>query len=137
MRSLRLTLVPGSLIVFAALLVGCSPSGATYSVLDRAAESVDEPPSVVTDSGDDIAASSARFVGEHEGAQLWLARSTTANGICLIVYPNSQDWVAGCTNAGGPLEVSGPAGAFVVLPDGSPTPDGTSQLTDNVFVVTR
>jgi hypothetical protein len=137
MRSLRLTLVPGSLIVLAALLVGCSPSGATHSVLDRAAEPADEPPSVVAESSEDIAADSARFVGEHNGAGLWLARSTTENGICLIVHSNARGWVTGCTDGGGQLGVSGPAGAFVVLPDGSPTPDGTSQLTENVFVATR
>lgn len=137
MRSLRLTLVPGSLLGLAALLLGCSPGGANYAVLDRPVEPADEPPSIVADASDDIAADSARFVGEYKDAGLWLARSTAENGICLIVYPNPQDWVAGCTEVGEQLGVSGPVGAFFVLPDGSPTPIGTSQLTDNVFVVTR
>ncbi|MCC2031442.1 hypothetical protein [Microbacterium allomyrinae] len=121
----------------AVLMVGCSSTGVTYSALDREAEPADELPAVVIDGNDEIAVETARYVGEHGGAGLWLARTEEPDTVCLIVYPGDQDWVTGCGAEGGPFIVGGPSGEYAVGPDGAPAPEGSSQLTENVYVVTN
>jgi hypothetical protein len=132
-----MTMMSASLLGLAALLAGCSSSGATYSALDRDAESADELPGVVLEGGGDIDVDTARFVGEHDGVSLWLALAERPDTVCLVVYPNDQDWVTGCGAEGGPIGVGGPAGDYVLIPDGAPAPEDSSQLTDNVYVVTN
>ncbi|WP_404433886.1 hypothetical protein LG299_05100 [Microbacterium lacus] len=137
MRSTRVTMMSVSLLGLAALLAGCSSSGTNYSALDQQVKPGDELPRAIDNGGDEIAADTARFVGEHDGVSLWLARAERPDIVCLIVYANDQDWVTGCGAEGGPIGVGGPSGGYVLSPDGAPTPDGSRQLTDNVDVVTK
>lgn len=125
-----------SLLSLAVLLAGCSSSGATYSALDRESEPADELPAVVAEGNDDIAVDTARYVGEYDGTGLWIARAESPDTVCLILYPNDRDWVAGCGAEGGPIGVGGPSGDFIVTPDGAPAPDDSDRVTDNVYVAT-
>jgi len=76
-------------------------------------------------------------VGEHDDTSLWLARAERPDTVCLIVYPNDREWVVGCGAGGGPIGVGGPSGDFVMTPDGAPAPDGSTKVTDNVYVITN
>lgn len=111
-------------------LAGCSSSGVSYALLDREAQSSDQLPEQVIDGSADIDPNSSRFVGDHDGADLWLARAERADTVCLVVFPNEADWVVGCGAEGGGLGV----GDYMVVPDGSPSPDGATKLSDNVYV---
>ena len=65
-------------IAFVALaLSGCIAAGSGFAVLDRDAEPEDVLPSGLPDfSDEDVEPSSSRFVSEHDGDELYLAKST-------------------------------------------------------------
>jgi len=115
-------------------LTGCMNPGSGLAVLDGEAEAGDALPDDLPDHADDnLEPTSSRFVGEHDGNALFLAKGKEANQICLLVYPNnSAEWVIGC---GGSPEfgVEGPSGGYVVRPDGAPTPENYVEITTNVF----
>jgi hypothetical protein len=74
-------------------------------------------------------------VGEHDGNTLYLAKAKEAGRVCLLVYPNSMDWVIACSGVpqfGG----GGPNGSYLFRsdgPDGAPAPDGYVEIATNVY----
>lgn len=117
------------------LLAGCSSSGVSYSVLDRAAEASDALPAAVVDGVDEIDIESARFIGARDGTSLWLAKAERTDTVCLVVYPNDEDWVVGCGAEGAELGVGGPSGDYALVPDGMPAREGATKITENVYLV--
>ncbi|MGK3950967.1 hypothetical protein ACLKM7_01445 [Microbacterium sp. I2] len=135
MKLKMLATVPVAVACLAVLLGGCAGSGASYAALDRDIQASDELPELVAEGSTDIDADSARYVGEHEGVEFWVARMDEPDSVCLVVYPNDTDWVAGCGAYGGKLGVGGPSGDYLLVPDGLPAPEDTTKLTDNVYLV--
>lgn len=116
-------------------LTGCSGSGSGsgFAVLDAAAEPGDTLPTDLPDYADDrLDPASSRFVGEHDGDRLYLAKGENAT-ICLLVYSNDRDWVIGCSRGDG--TVSSGSRAYAVRPDAAPAPEGATELSPNVFVI--
>lgn len=115
-------------------LTGCMNSGSGWAVLDREAEQGDALPADLPGYADDnLEPMSSRFVGEHDGNKLYLAKGNEANQICLLVYPDtSAEWVIGCGRSP-EFGVGGPSGGYVVRPDGAPIPEDYVEMATNVF----
>ncbi|NLP83800.1 hypothetical protein HF576_08075 [Microbacterium sp. CFH 90308] len=135
MKLKTLAAVPVAVAGLTVILGGCAWTGGSYAALDRDRQPSDELPDVVEEAGSDMDADSARYVGEHDGVEFWLARTDEPESVCLVVYPNDTDWVTGCGGYGSRLGVGGPSGDYVLLPDGLPAPDDTTKLIDNVYLV--
>lgn len=136
LRIARMTSVL-ALALSAVALSGCTGSATSYAALDREAESADAVPFPVIeqDSGDAADLASARFVGEHSGSSLWLLRGVDQGTVCVLAYQDESAWGIGCGGEGGPVEMSGPAGHFITVPDGYTTPDGATRISDNVYAL--
>lgn len=119
----------------AVMLTGCAASTGLTD-LDREATEADALPELPEYAYDDVEIDpdSTRYVGEHEGTQLWLTR-TAANGACLLSYPDSEGWLVGCTDGGLPLTTSGPGGSFTVIADDATPPEGAVAISENVFAL--
>lgn len=118
-------------------LSGCTVFAPSYGVLDREAEPADAVPDAVAeqDSGDVADLSSARLVGEHSGSSIWLLRGVEQGTVCVLAFPGDDEWSMACGGEGAPVEMSGPAGHFVTVPDDYPTPDGATRVSDNVYAL--
>ena len=84
------------------------------------------------DADDTLGPSSSRFVGEHDGNMLFLAKGKEPGTVCLAIYPNATDWVIGC-GGGSEFTVGGPSGGYTVRPDGAPGPELHREVASNVF----
>lgn len=134
--TVKLAWVVGVGLLAVLALAGCSivNPGSGFAVLDRDAERGDALPTALPDyANDNLRPTSSRFVGEHDGNALYLAKGKEDGRICLLIYPdNSSDWVIGC--GGAPeFSVGGPTGDYIVRPDGAPAPDHFIEVTTNVF----
>ncbi len=119
------------LTITVVVLTSCASTDG-FSDLDRGRQAGDSVPDVVAFPVDvEIVPESSRSVGAHEDAGLWLAR-TADDGVCLLVYPDHEDWVVGCSDTP-PLTVSGPAGSFTVVSDRQDPPQNATRISDNVF----
>lgn len=125
----------GVAVVSAALLLTACANSSSYAALDREAKSSDVLPTVVSDSDNQIISDSSRLVGEQDGVSLWLAKGSEPDVVCLVVYPNDEEWAVTCGGAGAVQKLTGPSGGYVLAPDGMPTPEGGTQLSENVFSV--
>jgi hypothetical protein len=134
-KSKMLTTLPVATACLAVLLAGCASNGASYAALERDVQASDELPESVAAGTTDIDEDSARYSGEHDGVEFWLARMATPESVCLVVYPNDTEWVTGCGAYGSQLTVGGPSGDYVLVPDGLPAPENTTKLTENVYLV--
>ncbi|MGH3691631.1 MAG: hypothetical protein ACRDT7_15885 [Microbacterium sp.] len=138
-RSLRVARIATgfALMLSVTVLSACTAFGPNYGVLDREATSGDAVPDAVTeqDSGDVADLSSARWVGEHSGSSIWLLRGVDQGSICVLAFPEGGEWGMACGGEGGPVEMSGPAGHFVTIPDDYPAPDGATRVSDNVYAL--
>ncbi|MFP7759860.1 hypothetical protein [Marisediminicola sp. LYQ85] len=131
-RSAGATIVAVSVM---AVLAGCVGGTSDFAVLEREPGPGDALPDLPGYAFDDLDMSSARFVGEHDGTDVWLARSgdsVVGLGVCLIVSPEGGDWHVACGGTG-QLEIDGPGGRFEIRPDDSPTPEGATAVSENVF----
>lgn len=125
---------PAVVAIVALGFCSCAVSGPTYSVLAQDVQAEDALPEALPDyAGDEADLASARFVGEHDGSDLWLARAHDESRICLLAYADDDAWVLGCSGAGEPLGIGGVAGTFKVVPDGEPGPDGAVQISENLY----
>ncbi len=116
------------------LLTGCIASGFPYAVFEEEAQPADELPSELPAyAGDGADLETARFVGEHDDSSLWLMRGAEKTDICILAWQDEAAWVLGCGLASGPVGIGGMAGEFTVLPDGMPAPEGTTQVSENVY----
>ncbi|MGC5172782.1 hypothetical protein ACPW96_16880 [Micromonospora sp. DT81.3] len=119
------------LLAGAAIVLVGGVGGSGFALLDRDAESADAlPADLAGDAYDSVDTASARWVAEHDGDQLYLARGTEVGTVCLLVH--REDWVVGC---GGPqLGVSNATRTYYVQPDADPDPVTGTKVTENVFV---
>ena len=136
MNSTRLAQVFGITVLVGLLLVGCSGSGESYSILDRSPEASDNLPQDVLGDGALFDEDGARFVGEHESTKFWLVPVADGDGVCLVVYPVDGDRMAGCGAMTG-LTLSGPTSEYSVVPDGLDGPSGSTKISENVFLTSN
>lgn len=118
------------------LLAGCGITPSTYSILDSKAESEDALPDALPSyAGDSADLATSRFVGEYDGTSLWLLRGEESSTVCLLAFPNVDEWVMGCggdTDAGA---MEGPTGKYVYQPDGLPAPQDATRVSANVYAI--
>lgn len=117
--------------VSALLLAGCGGAAANYADLDGNRAPEDALPAISEDALGDLDPETSRFLGEFDGTELWLAAATAPTAaVCLVVMPDSGDWIAGC---GADFAIGGPNGEFHVKPDGAPSHDHLTPLSENVY----
>jgi hypothetical protein len=123
-------------LMFAFLLTGCTASQPTYSVLDSAAESEDALPETLPSSvGNSADLATSRLVGEYDGVPLWLLPGRESSTVCLLAFPNDDDWVMGCAGDTGAGAMEGPTGKYTYQPDGFPAPQDATRISTNVYAV--
>lgn len=107
-----------------------------FSDLDRPATINPPFPDLPANALDNVGdAESARYVGSHADAGLWLMKNGR-DGACLLVYSGEEDWYMGCSDTPTTFGVSGRAGEFLVLPDETPAPsEPAAKISDNVYAV--
>ncbi|KAA9135727.1 hypothetical protein [Microbacterium caowuchunii] len=134
MSRIRGMAVAGLMFAGVLALSGCTSPDFPFQDLKRDRQPGDELPAAPGPAEMDLDTSTSRFVGEYEGASLWLVQGNDAMSICLVIDTGAPDWHAAC---GGTLGVtaSGTAGAFAVVPDGSSPPDGAIAVSANVYAV--
>jgi hypothetical protein len=112
---------------------GCSSPAPALSDLEGDPTTDHPVPAEVSDEAlADLDPDTIRWVGEHEGADLWLAAGKEDAGACLLIYPDGTDWSVACGR--GLLQSSTAAGlSFAVVPDGAMAPAGFEAVSRNVF----
>lgn len=127
-RSLALLATAAAALVLTACMMGF-PS---YADLAGDPTQQDALPDGLPDHAyGDIDVDSSRYVGDDDGTQLWLARGTERDSVCLVSITDidADDWQVACGGAAGPLT----AGSYVVHSDGYPTPDDAVPISENVY----
>lgn len=76
-------------------------------------------------------------MGEHEGTELWLGMEVEGAGMCLVVYPDDERWVTGCSSGHEVSLSNGDGWYYRVRPDSAELPEGAIQVSHNVFVSKR
>lgn len=126
----------GASLLLALTLTGCVASSSGFEVLEREATAADALPSGLPDySTDRLMATSSRFITEHDGNSLYLARSADDESVCLVIYASAEEWISGCGSTGREFGLGGPMGNYVVLPSAADAPDGVERLSDNLYAV--
>lgn len=126
-------LLPAALAGCASTPEGSGPRDVTFADLDATAVNEKELPAELPDyalEGADL--ESVRWVGEHEGTNIWLAAPVEGSDYdaCILAFPDAQNWTSGC--GGG---VSGPDERwYAIVPDGQEPPEGSTALSANVYV---
>lgn len=93
------------------------------------------PAAVTEDARANFDLDSMRWVGEHEGTDVWLGRGSKAGEICVLTYPSDGAWAGVCGGERGEIGVSGPdQRLFTVVPDGGASPEGFVAVSRNVYV---
>ncbi|GAA1135464.1 hypothetical protein [Nesterenkonia lutea] len=132
--------VPALAIAVTALLgmSGCTGQAESYSDLTQAADGEKSVPDAIPDSArGNFDAESIRWIGEHEGSELWLGTAADSRGVCLLLYPDPERWVVGCTD-GAVLSLNrGGAWDYHVRPDDHAPPSEAVQVSSNVYVTKR
>lgn len=122
-----------ALAAAALALAGCT-SAAGYSDLDST-ETRGLPDAVPEDTLANFDLHSMRWVAEHEGTEVWLARGSRPAEVCILFSSDDDHWATGCAGAGGQMTVSGRGPQrFAVVPDGQPGPEGFAAISRNVYV---
>ncbi|GAB3298105.1 hypothetical protein [Pseudoclavibacter terrae] len=108
-------------------------SAPTFADLEAGGANEKDLPSELPDNALDGAdLDSARWVGEHEGTDVWLAAPVEGSlyDACILAFPDAQNWTSGC--GGG---VSGPDQRwYAIVPDGEAPPENSVALSENVYV---
>jgi hypothetical protein len=127
-RSLALLATAAAALILTACQIGVPP----YADLAGGPTEQDALPAGLPDHAyGDVDVDSIRYVGDDAGTQLWLARGTERDSVCLVRITNidSDDWQIGCSGTAGPLTM----GSYVVHSDGYPTPDDAVAISQNVY----
>lgn len=113
------------------LTLSACTAGPQYSDLSRAATSDDAwPSSLPKYAAANLDRGTSRLVGHDGTRSLYLASSTDPpDGVCLLIYPDNDNWVIGCGRDG--LSVSGGGHTYTVRSDRSP--DGGNAISKNVY----
>lgn len=80
---------------------------------------------------DAVDVSTSHYLGEHDGASLWLAQGLEESTICLVASAGVEDWVVGC--GGATTKVSGTTGTYQILADEATAPEGAVRISENVY----
>lgn len=117
---------------------GCTSTGSSYADLAGEPGPEDALPTTLTtgDFGDELDLDSARRVGEHNGAELWLTAGSERNQICLVAYVDGGGY-SYCAPEGALFEMGFSSSEFLVAPDTAGTPEGTVAISSNVYAKTR
>ncbi|NYF11994.1 hypothetical protein HDC34_000288 [Pseudoclavibacter sp. JAI123] len=113
--------------------VSALPAEPTFADLEATAANEKALPVELPDyalEGADL--ESVRWVGEHEGTDVWLAAPVEGSDYdaCILTFPDAQNWTSGC--GGG---VSGPDQRwYAIVADGQEPPEGSIPLSENVYV---
>ncbi|WP_158685349.1 hypothetical protein [Microbacterium halophytorum] len=109
-----------------ALAAGCS-DGSSFADLEREPSADDALP--MPESGlDGVDLGSVRYVGDHEGTEVWVARAADfRQDICLALMPSDGAWSVAC--GGVWLKTNG----FVVQADGALADDDWVRVSHNVW----
>ena len=110
----------------AVMLTGCVQY-TTYADLEGERDAADQLPELEEYAYDSLDASTSRFVGEHDGTSLWLAKGEEAAPVCLVAQ-RGKDWIVGCGD-----RTSGGPGSFEIFPDGSLIPEDATKVSENVY----
>lgn len=129
---IAITLMAGG--IFA--LSGCTTSVGEFSDLQTERESQDELPTLEKYAYESVDPSTSRYVGEHDGTELWIAEGTEDSSACLIADAGADSWIVSCGGRSG-VETGGIAGHFMVLPDGAFAPDNATKISENVYAWAR
>lgn len=124
--------------IVAASLGSCAILGPSYSDLNSDTGSdVALPETVEGDAG--LNASTARFVGDHVGTQVWLSRGSDDDSVCIILAPLEGTPSVECGTAGNELSATSRPARFYVVPDGGEVPDDgdNTRLSNNVYVISK
>jgi len=125
--------VVGGAVVAAVALTGCIQTG--FSDLDRAATEADVLPEGLPEYAvADFDLDSLRLVGELDGLRLYLAEGKDVP-VCLLAYPNSEEWVSTCGSEMG--TIGGPGYEVQVVSDPFPSKDGWTSVGQNIRVRDR
>ncbi|GAA1162481.1 hypothetical protein [Nesterenkonia sandarakina] len=126
--------LPALTIALTALIgtSGCSEPTERYSDLTEDATSEKPLPDAIHDH--DLDPESVRWVGEHEDSELWLGLGANVGGTCLVVYPDDDRWVTGCSTGDEVSVSNGDGWDYRVRPDSAELPEGAIQVSYNVFV---
>jgi hypothetical protein len=129
----RMTAATALTLSLALAAAGCSSPTPGLADLDREPTTDHPLPAAVSEDGlADVDRDSIRWVGEHEGTDLWLAAGEDARDVCLVIYPDAADWLVAC--GGGLVQSTTSAGLeFAVVPDGGTAPAGLEAVSRNVF----
>jgi hypothetical protein len=117
-------------------LSGCA-TGEGFSDLSRKSTADDEWPSSLPEyAAENVNADSSRLVGHDGSTALYLAESTgPGGGVCLLIYPDDENWVVGCGTNG--VSVGGCGNpTYTVRGDGAPDGDENA-ISENVYVGSR
>lgn len=117
-------------------LSGCSSSSATtFSDLEKTPSLRHPVPTTLPAYAlQDVQAESIRWIGTQDETELWLGEGKTESTVCLLVYPNDEEWTVGCGGTTGVNSSTGADGTtFAVVPDGMKAPSGYVAVSDNVF----
>ena len=129
-RRTRLTASALALIA-AVMLTGCSFSSPNLAVLETEREAEDELPPLEADSYDPVDTATSRYVGEHDGVSLWVAKGTDSPACLIAIADPDEEWGIAC--GGLPTRLSSFGHTFELTPDGSPAPEGMTRISENVY----
>ncbi|MBO0595200.1 hypothetical protein I2485_09710 [Nesterenkonia sp. E16_7] len=132
--------LPVLIIAITALIgiSGCSSPADQYSDLTEDRDSNKPLPDTIRGQAvDTLDPESTRWVGEHEGTELWLGVELEGAGTCLVVYPDDERWVTGCSSGNEVSLSNGDGWDYRVRPDSAELPEGAIQVSHNVFVTKR
>ena len=117
-------------------LSGCATSTDGFGDLQTQRGSEDELPALAeSDAFDNVDISTSRYVGEHDGASLWIAEGVVDAQICLVAVAGESEWGVSCGGAAGVI-TTGVTGTFMVIPDGVPAPENATKISENVYAGT-
>ncbi|MBE1513280.1 hypothetical protein [Nesterenkonia halotolerans] len=116
-------------------LASVSGCAGPYRDLDEDSLSEREVPDSLPEYAlEDFDHDTTRWVGEYKEDQLWLSEGTATRSVCLLVYPDDENWIAGC--GGLQLGLGRGAGAeYLVLPDDTDPPSDATAISSNVYVL--
>lgn len=122
------------------LVAGCAADSDGYADLERERTSADHVPREIIDAfseGFEADYESARFVGEDDGASLWLMPGDQANRVCLLSWQGPEDGVIGCGQKGVEFTSGNGSRTYQVVPNGWVTnSEHVTQISSNVYAKT-
>lgn len=129
-----------ALTVAMLVLTGCAADSDGYTDLERDRTSDDHVPQEIIDAFSEAFEAnfeSARFVGEDDGASLWLMNGERPENICLLMWASPEDGIIGCGMKGAEFTSGNGSRTYQVVPNGWVTDaEHVTPISSNVYVKT-